>query len=114
MSEENKDFGDKAEEAAKEFKEDVKQAFDPKNPESGKRETDGHGLGLLPAEPSLVVRLLLSSFPHLFWLCEGPGPQRCMFVRREKISFPIKRPLLTPLLFALAPQIMGMLVPRKT
>ncbi|RIV73161.1 YtxH domain-containing protein [Flagellimonas aequoris] len=36
MSEENKDFGDKAEEAAKEFKEDVKQAFDPKNPESGK------------------------------------------------------------------------------
>jgi hypothetical protein len=36
MSEENKDFGDKAEEAAKEFKDDVKQAFDPKNPESGK------------------------------------------------------------------------------
>ncbi|WP_241243837.1 YtxH domain-containing protein [Flagellimonas beolgyonensis] len=36
MSEEKKDFGDKAEEAAKEFKEDVKQAFDPSNPESGK------------------------------------------------------------------------------
>ncbi|MCB0373434.1 MAG: YtxH domain-containing protein [Muricauda sp.] len=36
MSEEKKDFGDKAEEAAKEFQEDVKQAFDPKNPESGK------------------------------------------------------------------------------
>ncbi|MBR9853177.1 MAG: YtxH domain-containing protein [Algicola sp.] len=36
MSEEKKDFGDKAEEAAKEFKEDVKEAFDPANPESGK------------------------------------------------------------------------------
>lgn len=36
MSEEKKDFGDKAEEAAKEFKEDVKQAFNPSNPESGK------------------------------------------------------------------------------
>ena len=36
MSEEKKDFGDKAEEAAKEFQEDVKKAFDPKNPESGK------------------------------------------------------------------------------
>ncbi|MEM6892955.1 MAG: YtxH domain-containing protein [Bacteroidota bacterium] len=54
MSEENKDLGDKAEEAAEnakekasdfaedakeaaqEFKEDVKEAFDPKNPESGK------------------------------------------------------------------------------
>ena len=36
MSEQKKDFGDKAEEAAKEFQEDVKQAFDPKNPESGK------------------------------------------------------------------------------
>jgi uncharacterized membrane protein len=34
--EEKKDLGDKAEEAAKEFKEDVKDAFDPKNPESGK------------------------------------------------------------------------------
>ena len=54
MSEENKDLGDKAEEAfdnaketakeaaedvkeaAKEFKEDVKEAFDANNPESGK------------------------------------------------------------------------------
>ena len=37
MSEEDKkDFGDKAEEAAKDFKEDVNQAFDPANPESGK------------------------------------------------------------------------------
>lgn len=36
MSEEKKDLGDKAEEAAKEFKEDVKDAFDPKNPDSGK------------------------------------------------------------------------------
>lgn len=36
MSEEKKDFGEKAEEAAKEFQEDVKQAFDPSNPESGK------------------------------------------------------------------------------
>ncbi|MEM9648547.1 MAG: YtxH domain-containing protein, partial [Bacteroidota bacterium] len=54
MSEEKKDLGDKAEEAfdnaketakdaaedvkeaAQEFKEDVKDAFDPKNPESGK------------------------------------------------------------------------------
>ncbi len=34
--EEKKDFGDKAEEAAKEFKEDVNKAFDPANPESGK------------------------------------------------------------------------------
>ncbi|NDV17203.1 YtxH domain-containing protein [Muricauda sp. TY007] len=34
--EEKKDFGDKAEEAAKDFQEDVKEAFDPKNPESGK------------------------------------------------------------------------------
>lgn len=34
--EEKKDFGDKAEEAAKEFKEDAKKAFDPANPESGK------------------------------------------------------------------------------
>ncbi|MCK0160911.1 heat shock 9/12 family protein [Allomuricauda sp. F6463D] len=34
--EERKDFGDKAEEAAKEFKEDVKGTFDPENPESGK------------------------------------------------------------------------------
>ena len=36
MSEEKKDFGDKAEEAAKDFKEDVNKAFDPANPESGK------------------------------------------------------------------------------
>ena len=36
MSEEKKDFGDKAEEAAKDFKEDVNKAFDPENPESGK------------------------------------------------------------------------------
>ncbi|WP_108424042.1 hypothetical protein [Flagellimonas amoyensis] len=36
MSEEKKDLGDKAEEAAKEFKEDVKDTFDPKNPDSGK------------------------------------------------------------------------------
>ncbi|MCL6274602.1 YtxH domain-containing protein [Muricauda sp. 2012CJ35-5] len=43
MSEENKDLGDKAEEAfdnakeaAKEFGEDVKEAFDANNPESGK------------------------------------------------------------------------------
>ncbi|GLU42917.1 YtxH domain-containing protein [Allomuricauda sp. NBRC 101325] len=36
MSEEKKDFGDKAEEAAKEFKEDVKEAFSPNNPDSGK------------------------------------------------------------------------------
>jgi hypothetical protein len=36
MSEEKKDFGDKAEEAAKDFKEDVHKAFDPANPESGK------------------------------------------------------------------------------
>ncbi len=34
--EEKKDFGDKAEEAAKDFKEDVNKAFDPANPESGK------------------------------------------------------------------------------
>lgn len=36
MSEENKDFGDKAEDAAKDFKEDVKKTFDPSNPDSGK------------------------------------------------------------------------------
>ena len=36
MSEEKKDFGDRAEEAAKDFKEDVNKAFDPANPESGK------------------------------------------------------------------------------
>ncbi|WP_127137147.1 YtxH domain-containing protein [Flagellimonas oceanensis] len=36
MSEEKKDFGDKAEEAAKDFKEDVNKAFDPANPDSGK------------------------------------------------------------------------------
>lgn len=36
MSEEKKDFGDQAEEAAKDFKEDVNKAFDPANPESGK------------------------------------------------------------------------------
>ncbi|MFX0555666.1 YtxH domain-containing protein [Maribacter sp. CXY002] len=30
------DFADKAEEAAKEFKEDVKKTFDPNNPNSGK------------------------------------------------------------------------------
>ncbi|ASV29780.1 hypothetical protein [Maribacter cobaltidurans] len=36
MSEENKDFGDKAEDAANDFKEDLKQTFDPKNPDSGK------------------------------------------------------------------------------
>ncbi|SDQ21064.1 hypothetical protein [Flagellimonas zhangzhouensis] len=36
MSEEKKDFGDKAEEAAKEFQEDVKEAFSPNNPDSGK------------------------------------------------------------------------------
>ncbi|PIB37919.1 hypothetical protein [Maribacter sp. 4G9] len=36
MSEENKDFGDKAEEAANEFKESVKETFDPKSPDSGK------------------------------------------------------------------------------
>lgn len=36
MSEENKDFGDKAEEAAREFKDDVKKTFDPQNPDSGK------------------------------------------------------------------------------
>ncbi len=36
MSEEKKDFGDKAEEAAKDFKKDVNKAFDSSNPESGK------------------------------------------------------------------------------
>ena len=36
MSEENKDFGDKAEDAAREFKEDVKKTFDPQNPDNGK------------------------------------------------------------------------------
>ncbi|MDC6387588.1 YtxH domain-containing protein [Maribacter sp. PR1] len=36
MSEENKDFGDKAEDAAKDFKEDVKKTFDPQNPDNGK------------------------------------------------------------------------------
>lgn len=36
MSEEKKDFGDKAEDAAKDFKEDVNKAFDPTNPDSGK------------------------------------------------------------------------------
>jgi len=36
MSEEKKDFGDQAEEAAKDFKEDVNKAFDPANPDSGK------------------------------------------------------------------------------
>ena len=36
MSEEKKDFGDKAEEAAKDFKEDVNKAFDLANPDSGK------------------------------------------------------------------------------
>ena len=36
MSEDNKDFGEKAEEAAKEFTEDVKQAFSAENPNSGK------------------------------------------------------------------------------
>ena len=36
MSEENKDFGDKAEEAAREFKEDVKKTFDPQSPDNGK------------------------------------------------------------------------------
>ena len=36
MSEEHKDFGDKAEDAAKDFKEDVKKTFDPQNPDNGK------------------------------------------------------------------------------
>ena len=36
MSEEKKDLGDQAKEAAKEFQEDVKQTFDPQNPDSGK------------------------------------------------------------------------------
>ncbi len=36
MSEEEKDLGEKAKEAANDFQEDVKEAFDPKNPESGK------------------------------------------------------------------------------
>ena len=36
MSEENKDLGDKAEEAANDFKDDVKEIFNNDNPDSGK------------------------------------------------------------------------------
>jgi hypothetical protein len=36
MSEENKDLGDKAEEAAKEVKNDIKETFSSDNPDSGK------------------------------------------------------------------------------
>ncbi|MFS4454888.1 YtxH domain-containing protein [Maribacter sp. 2304DJ31-5] len=36
MSEENKDLGDKAKEAANDFVEDVKETFDPNNSNSGK------------------------------------------------------------------------------